>query len=182
MRSRRATTIRELRAAIDCLPRRTREAMLSGIRANEIVVGAYTHDGGVCPMLAAHRAGGRTDCIAFARAWDRFALGTGRAARKARRATQRELAILVSHLEASLLAEETPAFGAGELGRVIAEHRALQEARLRRQRPRPGDPDRTKELRQRDGWAWTRPFRRLEDYERALARLEEYREREPAWV
>ena len=47
--------------------------MLEGIDANTIIVGAYTdRRGGVCPMLAAHRHGGRTDLLAFAHAWDRF--------------------------------------------------------------------------------------------------------------
>src|SRR3712207_7577220 len=46
--------------AIDCLPERTKIAMLDGIAANTIIVGAYTdRRGGVCPMLAAHRHGGR---------------------------------------------------------------------------------------------------------------------------
>ncbi len=38
-------------------------------RSNErIIVGAYVdRDGGVCPMLAAHRQGGRTDFLTFAR-------------------------------------------------------------------------------------------------------------------
>ena len=64
----------ELRRAIDCLPQRTRVAMLQGVRESEIIVGAYTdRQGGVCPMLAAHRNGGRTNFISFARAWDRFA-------------------------------------------------------------------------------------------------------------
>ena len=65
---------------IDCLPLRTREAMLEGIRANDIIVGAYTdRSGGICPMLAAHRHGGRTSFVSFAHAWDRFA-GAKRAA------------------------------------------------------------------------------------------------------
>ena len=46
-------TAQELRQAIDCLPVRTREAMLEGINDNDIIVGAYTdRDGRVCPMLA----------------------------------------------------------------------------------------------------------------------------------
>jgi hypothetical protein len=48
--------------------------MLDGVRANTIVVGAYTDGrGGICPMLAAHRNGGRTSFLSFARAWDAFA-------------------------------------------------------------------------------------------------------------
>ncbi len=51
-----------------------------------IIVGAYVEAGGRCPMLAAHRCGGRTDFISFARSWDRFAR-----AGRARAATEREL-------------------------------------------------------------------------------------------
>ena len=73
MRSKRQRRIEDLRRAIDCLPERTKTAMLEGIDANTIIVGAYTdRRGGVCPMLAAHRHGGRTDLLAFAHAWDRF--------------------------------------------------------------------------------------------------------------
>jgi hypothetical protein len=172
MRTRRAP-IEDLRLAIDCLPPHTRVAMLDGVRSEDIIVGAYTmRGGGVCPMLAAHRRGGRTDFISFARAWDRF---TG-ATRRARRATRRELSILESHLEASLLAGEDV-----DLKGAIADHRAS----LARRR-RPGDRDRTAELRDRPGWGWLKPFRRLDDYERALARVQAEAEgadtREPAGV
>src|ERR1700683_3770122 len=112
MRTRRRATIEDLRLAIDCLPRRTRIAMLDGMAANEIIAGAYTSRDGVCPMLAAHRAGGRTNMIAFAKAWDRFAFRDSRSAR-ARRATERELLTLKAHLEASLLAEDAPDAGLG---------------------------------------------------------------------
>ena len=65
--------------------------------------GAYTdRTGGVCPMLAAHRCGGRTDFRTFARAWDRF---TG-AGKRARSATERELRTLTAQLEASIWAED----------------------------------------------------------------------------
>jgi hypothetical protein len=173
-RSRRP--IEELRTAIDCLPARTREAMLAGVRSNEIIVGAYTdRSGGVCPMLAAHRCGGRTDFLSFARAWDRFTGARGRA----RRASERELRVLTTHLEASLVQEGDLA----DLGRAIADHREL---RGRPEPVRPGDPDRSDELRTRPGWGWLRPFRRYDDYRRALARAEEMgaeleseREREP---
>ena len=74
---------RDLRTAIDCLPLQTRKAMLEGVEANRIIVGAYTdRNGGVCPMLAAHRNGGRTSLASFARAWDRY---TGARRRRARR-------------------------------------------------------------------------------------------------
>ena len=64
MSRRRRSPIEDLRLTIDCLPRRTREAMLEGVRANPVIVGGYTDDGGgICPMLAAHRHGGCTDFV-----------------------------------------------------------------------------------------------------------------------
>jgi len=100
--SRARPPIDDLRLAIDGLPVRTRRAMLDGIRSSEIIVGAYSdRAGGVCPMLAAHRCGGRTSFVSFAHAWDRFAK-----ARRARRATPRELRVLEGELRASLLADE----------------------------------------------------------------------------
>src|SRR5918911_4312689 len=96
---RRTRPARDLRTAIDCLPIETRKAMLTGVEANRIIVGAYTdRKGGVCPMLAAHRNGGRTSLASFARAWDRY---TG-AGRRARPATDRELNTLRAMLEASI--------------------------------------------------------------------------------
>jgi hypothetical protein len=150
-------------------------------------------------MLAAHRAGGRTSLISFAKAWDRFAFRDSRS-RRARRATERELLILKAHLEASLLADDAPladaAAGSGELAAAWAEHQELiarrarereaakaRSARQRRSGPRPGDPSRARELRDRRGWAWTRIVRRYDDYERVLERLEAERaaaDREPA--
>jgi hypothetical protein len=175
MRTRRAATITDLRRAVDCLPRATRIAMLEGIRSNAIIVGAYTGPDGICPMLAAHRAGARTDFISFAKAWDRFAL-TGSRERRARRATERELLVLTTQLEASLLDDEAPV---SDLAAAIAEHEALVASR-----DRPGDPDRAPELRRRPGWAWMRVMRRYDEYERALELLElqtrRVAEREPA--
>jgi hypothetical protein len=103
-----------LRTAIDCLPADTRRAMLDGIAANTIVAGAYTDGhGGICPMLAAHRHGGRTSLNSFARAWDAFTKTD-----TVRRVTSRELRVLTELLEASLDVEEA------DLGAIIAEHRA----------------------------------------------------------
>jgi hypothetical protein len=84
---------------VDRLPRQTKEAMLRGIATNRIIVGAYVDpkSGGICPMLAAHRNGGRTDVAAFARAWDDYT-----SPRRPRRATRREVTKLRSLLEASL--------------------------------------------------------------------------------
>ncbi|MGB9183322.1 MAG: hypothetical protein WCB67_04590, partial [Solirubrobacteraceae bacterium] len=122
--------------------------------------------------------GGRTNLIAFAKAWDRFGFRDTRSSR-ARRATERELRVLRVYLEASLLAEEAPDT---DLAAVRREHLALKEVRARMRaggavdadQPahRPGDPDRSSELAGRSGWAWTRLVRRYDDYELILARLE----------
>ena len=88
--------------------------MLEGVRANTIVVGAYTDGrGGICPMLAAHRNGGRTSFLSFARAWDAFARADA-----VRPATERELRVLEDLLVAAL--DEAPDT---DLGAAIAEHR-----------------------------------------------------------
>jgi hypothetical protein len=122
--------LEDLRLAIDCLPRRTRLAMLEGISSNEIIVGAYTDRvGGVCPMLAAHRCGGRTNFISFARAWDRFAR-----VRRPRKATERELEILSTQLESSLMAEDRTGFDG-----AIADHQALTRERKAREAREDGE-------------------------------------------
>jgi hypothetical protein len=151
---RRRRPARELRTAVDCLPLQTRKAMLQGIEANRIIVGAYTdRQGGVCPMLAAHRNGGRTSLASFARAWDRYTRARGRP----RPATDREVTTLRTMLEASIVLEETP-----ELGTV---------ERPRRERRPTGERHRGRELRYQPGWAWLRPFRRLDEYEEAVSEL-----------
>jgi hypothetical protein len=170
MRTRRRATIEDLRQAIDRLPRHTRIAMLEGMAANDIIVGAYSSGEGICPMLAAHRNGGRTSLIAFAEAWDRVAFRDQREARS-RRATERELLILRSHLEASLLEDEVPA---PELAAVRREHEALLA-----RGERPGEPHRTPELERRPGWAWTRVVRRYDEYEQILQRVEDARPAAP---
>lgn len=116
--------IDDLRLTIDCLPVATREAMLDGVRgAERIIVGAYTDGhGGVCPMLAAHRRGGRTNFLSFARAWDRFT----RAERHARAATRRERSILIRQLEASLMEASDV-----DLRHAIDEHRHVVARRER---------------------------------------------------
>jgi hypothetical protein len=159
----------ELRRAIDCLPVGTRQAMLDGIDHSRIIVGAYVdRQGGVCPMLAAHRNGGRTSLVSFAHAWDRYT----RAGRGPRPATDRELRTLRIMLEASLA---LGALGAdSELSRAVAEHKAAKARRAPRD---TGERDRTEELRDRPGWAWLRLFRRYDHYQLAV-REAERRERE----
>ena len=157
----------DLRRAIDCLPRPTREAMIDGIDAGPIIVGAYTDgSGGVCPMLAAHRRGGRTNLASFARAWDRYT-----EAQSARRATPREICTLRAMLEASLWYEEDR----GDLAQAAAELRArgIERPDEKRERRETGERNRSSELESRPGWAWLRVFRRLDDWEAALALAEE---------
>jgi hypothetical protein len=117
--SHRRARIGDLRLTIDCLPVATREAMLAGVLANErIIVGAYVDkNGGVCPMLAAHRCGGRTDFLSFAKSWDRFTGARG----EARPASEHELDVLVALLEESLLRE-----GGVDLTRAIEQHGELR--------------------------------------------------------
>jgi hypothetical protein len=97
-RPRHGRNVARLRAAIDGLPAPTRQAMLVGLHSNRIVIGAYsTRSGGVCPMLAAHRCGGRTDFRDFARAWDAIARP-----KRPRPAQRHELDLLRALLEESL--------------------------------------------------------------------------------
>ena len=124
MRSKRDRRINDLRRAIDCLPERTKRAMLDGVEQSTIIVGAYTdRRGGVCPMLAAHRHGGRTDLLAFAHAWDRFC-----EAKRPRQASDRELAVLRAHLEASLLGSDNTNFSAS-----IRDHQSVARDRRARE-------------------------------------------------
>lgn len=99
--AKRRDNAERLRRAVEALPRHTKQGMLDGIRTNRVIVGAYTDKrGGVCPMLAAHRNGGRTNFGTFAKAWDAF---TG--ARRPRRASAREVRTLRGYLEVALIRE-----------------------------------------------------------------------------
>jgi hypothetical protein len=159
----------ELRTAVDSLPLPTRTAMLDGIDSSRIIVGAYVdREGGVCPMLAAHRNGGRTSLSSFAKAWDRYTHANGRP----RPATERELTTLRAMLEVSIASQELE-----ELSDVIAEHKAKARPAKPRRRADTGERDRTSELRKEPGWAWVRPFKRLDEYELALDELERLEER-----
>jgi hypothetical protein len=97
--------------------------MLDGIRANPIVVGAYTDGhGGICPMLAAHRQGARLTYLNFARAWDAFAR-----TKRVRRATRREWQTL-EHLLVAALAQDT------DFAQAIQEHMAVRYPEIRARR------------------------------------------------
>lgn len=204
----RSTAIAELRRTIDCLPSHTKRAMLEGVRRDTIIVGAYTdRDGGVCPMLAAHRRGGRTSFLAFARTWDRF---TNAPSRGSRKATERELRILAHHLEASIEAADETAADVS-LSAVVAEHRALRRRSARVADGVPSLADAIAEHRASQGRTaldqehvveelepieeepvrlaepvarkarrlpeWLRPLGSIEDYERALAQVDRQRVR-----
>ncbi len=147
--------------------------MLQGIEANPIIVGGYTDgDGGVCPMLAAHRSGGRTSFASFALAWDAF---TG-AGKRPRRASRREIRALRTYLEMSLLEDDTQIGTGGTLAEAADQIRAERREIAARSprpttetRPRPGDPARSRELRARRRWSWLRPARRYDVYQATLA-------------
>jgi len=125
---RRRRPAHDLRLAIDCMPLQTREAMLAGIDSTPIIVGGYTDGrGGVCPMLAAHRNGGRTAFASFAHAWDRYT----KAGESARRASERELRTLRAMLESSIAIAGSA--GSGPMAEAIADHRDTQVMRARRE-------------------------------------------------
>jgi hypothetical protein len=136
MRKSRRDPARRLRAAVDRLPQHTREAMLRGISTNRIIVGAYVdrRSGGICPMLAAHRNGGRTSVASFARAWDEY---TG--AKRPRRATSREVNALRALLNQSL--DVDPIIDRTPIAELAARIRAEREA-YRCATTAPAAPDR----------------------------------------
>jgi hypothetical protein len=164
-----------VRTAVELLPQHTREAMLLGIERNQIIVGAYTDgEGGICPMLAAHRNGGRTNFASFAKAWDDF---TG--ARRPRCATRREIRALRTYLEMSLLEDDVRGGSLAQLAegiraerRETAERRAI-EPEIEADVVRPGDRNRFGELRLRRRGSWMRPAGRLDIFEATLAAAEE---------
>ena len=173
MRRRDRDPAERLRFAVEAMPRRAREAMLRGVDSNPIIVGAYVdRDGGVCPMLAAHRNGGRTSLASFARAWDRY---TG--AKRPRPATRRELRTLRALLESSLAGDPMQRGSIAEAAaRIRAERAEIAERdALGAEVPRPdtGERHRGRELRDRLHWSWMRPARRYEEYRDLVAAASE---------
>lgn len=141
MRRRTRHPARHLRLAVETLPRHTKEAMLRGIDANRIIVGAYVdpRSGGICPMLAAHRNGGRTSVASFARAWDAY---TG--AKRPRRATRREVRVLRSLLESSLASDGLTKYASTDadtasIAELAAQIRAERE-QMSCHRAEPAEP------------------------------------------
>ena len=113
--------------------------MLRGITSNRIIVGAYVDhaSGGICPMLAAHRNGGRTNLASFARAWDRY---TG--AKRPRPATRRELRTLRALLESSVT--EAGVSPAGSIADAATRIRAERAEAARRPDPARAHPPATR--------------------------------------
>jgi hypothetical protein len=127
--AKRRNNAQRLRNAVYALPNHTKQAMLRGIRRNRVIVGAYTDKrGGVCPMLAAHRNGGRTNFGTFATAWDAFT----DAGRKSRRASRREVRTLEGYLEMALLREGITQGGVLPDRSLADEVRDIQAARRHR--------------------------------------------------
>jgi hypothetical protein len=128
--AKRRNNAERLRNAVYALPHHTKEAMLRGIRGNRVIVGAYVDKrGGVCPMLAAHRNGGRTNFGTFARAWDAF---TGANQRKPRRASRREVRTLEGYLQIALTRDGAAPLTSGEPERPLAEEVSEVKATRRR--------------------------------------------------
>jgi len=100
--------------------------MLIGLQNNTVITGAFAGGGGVCPMLAAQREGGRTSCVSFPEAWDRFTGVYGR--QIIRSATQYEVGILRAQIQESLVTRTS------DLAEAIADHHRTVEARRRRSR------------------------------------------------
>jgi hypothetical protein len=137
---RRKNNAERLRRSVYAMPRKTVEAMLRGVRSNRIIVGGYVDKrGGVCPMLAAHRNGGRTNFGTFARAWDAF---TG-AGKRPRRAARRDVRTLEGYLEMALTRDpvepndDPDGSLAEEVRKVKASRRRLAEAEAQEDADRP---------------------------------------------
>src|SRR3954447_18571534 len=177
MRRRDRDPTQRLRLAIEALPRATREAMLRGVEANPIIVGAYVDraSGGICPMLAAHRNGGRTSLASFARAWDRY---TG--VKRPRLAPRREVRTLVAILHSSL-ADDLAGPDSGSIAEAAAQIRGERAELAARQEATTepavkidtGERNRTGELRTRLRWAWMRPAKRYDEFKDLVAAAEE---------
>lgn len=170
-----------MRFAVDAMPRRSREAMLRGIDENTIIAGGYSDrdSGGICPMLAAHRSGGRTSLASFARSWDRFT-----DARRPRVATGREVRALRTYLEMSLSNEDAAGVSISEAAARIRAERTTTPSRLRIRDRRPtGERDRTEEFHRKPFWAWILPTRRYDVYrDRVAAASEQFAEQRTAEV
>jgi len=167
----------DLLRAIEELSLTTREAMLEAVRCptTRLIAGSYVAPGGgVCPLLAAHRRGGRshdasTTTAAFADAWDHC---TGTPTGEPRLIDTSERRMLDGLLLASITREQLRREAAerrehearGAITRVRAGRGARLESLLRAE----GDRNRAQELARRAGWAWLGVYRRYDEYRAAL--------------
>lgn len=170
--------IDELRSAVERLSPNTRAAMLAAVRcpATRIIAGGYVErGGGVCPLLAAHRRGGRThdDGTAsspFAAVWDRFTATPRGAPRPIEPAERRVLEdLLVSSLARERRRREAAERRERETREAVAKVRTGRAATLEALLSAPGDRNRAQDLARRAGWAWLGIYRRYDDYRAALA-------------
>lgn len=171
----------ELPRAIEQLAVATRAAMLEAVRcpATRLIAGGYVAPGGrVCPLLAAHRRGGRTngesaDVSNFADVWDRF---TGTPTGAPRPIEPAERRVLDGLLVASLTRErrrreaiERRERREREAREAVVKVRTGRSATLEALLGAPGDRSRAQELARRAGWAWLGIHRRYDHYRAALA-------------
>ena len=192
--------------------------MLKGLEKSNIIVGADGNvRGGRCPMMAASVGSSKVTGKPFARAWDAYAgvrfsrpatrheLQTLRTMLQASLALETEKPVDLTAAISTLRVTRKPAAVESappvDLRAAIEAHRASKRrsqaadrAKVEQptlspaERADTGERDRTQELEDRHGWAWLRPFRRLDDFERAVHHLEEaeraglaaYREQEGA--
>jgi hypothetical protein len=148
--------------------------MLDALRSDApLIAGAYAaSELGACPLLAAHRRGGREHGRStFAGEWDRF---TGTPQGRPRLITDHEREILESLVRESLAPGDALMLPAASLARAMRVPPAPPGRRSERD---PGrDADRSAELGSVEGWAWLGVYRRLDDYEAALAWLDQREE------
>ncbi len=129
--------VERLRLAIDCMPwRRARRCSEECAATSASSSARMRRRGGVCPMLAAHRRGGRTDFLVV-----RQVLGPVRSRRRASRAGDRARAA-----DPRRAAGGEPAGAGGlELDRAIGEHHVLRGRSLA-----PAQAARVRRLQRRD--------------------------------
>ena len=173
-----ASPAEDLARAIEELSLATREAMLEAVRcpATQLIAGSYVAPGGgVCPLLAAHRRGGRshdpsTTTSAFADVWDRCtSTGTGEA--RLIDASERQMleSLLVASLARERLRREAAERREREARAAIVGVRAGRGTRLETLLNAEGDRNRAQELARRAGWAWLGVYRRYDQYRSAVA-------------
>src|SRR5215218_10294229 len=143
--------------------------MLEALRSDAtLIAGAYAaRELGACPLLAAHRRGGREHGRStFAGEWDRF---TRTPQGRPRLITEGEREVLER-----LILESLPSHAPIQPAASSATQMPLApvpSTRLSERGDQRLDADRSAELSSIVGWAWLGVYRRLDDYEAALASI-----------